>query len=195
MKRFLGNSLIGLGIFGIVASVIFLVAQFNNPQNADWVFWVFGIGMVAGILAIVVGFILRSTRQAGDKTGADGRVGNYLADLSEPRARGGIRFEVHYQTPVSGKNGRPSMLVVRMPVSVPTSLAFNVEIWWDRFGKSLGIAREHQTGDAEFDDAIYIRAASAEYAEEYLANPDKRAAILALVRSGFLEVRLTELKI
>ncbi len=192
MKRFLGNCLLGLGILGIVASVILLVAEINNPQKPEWLFWVFAISMTAGALAIVAGFVLRSAAQAGDKTGADGRVGNYLADLSEPRARGGIRFEVQYQTPVSGKNGRPSMLIVRMPVRAPTTLTFNVEIWWDRFGKLIGIAREHQTGDAEFDDAIYIRAASEEYAEEYLANPDKRAAILALVRSGFLEVRQTE---
>jgi hypothetical protein len=191
MRVFAGLALIGLGILAIVLAVILIVIGSVNARDAEWMIGTAVVLFIFGVLAIVGGFLLRKSGLSATSATADGRIGDYLPDVNESRYLDGLFFEVFYQTPVQGKNGRPSMLVVRLPLPAPATLSFKPESWWDRRGKGLGIAREHQTGDAEFDDAIYVRGPSEEYAAAFLADPLKRNAIVALVRSGFREVRLT----
>jgi hypothetical protein len=102
----------------------------------------------------------------------------------------GAPFEVIYTPPVRGKYGRPSSLSIKAAAQTPTALTFSAETWFDRMCKRIGIAREHQTGDEDFDQATYIRGPSFGYAEKYLEDAQKRAAMVGLRRLGFSEIRL-----
>ena len=92
---------------------------------------------------------------------------------------------------MTGKNGRPSSLVVSVPAATPTKLRFKGQTWFDRFGVRCGLACQVQTGDLDFDQAVYVRGPSREYAEQYLEDQAKREAVLAVLQQGFPEVRLT----
>lgn len=182
--RIAGMVLIGLGLLGAAFAVLILFV--GNP--------VVGVAslVVACIVAVGGYFMVRGTKP-GVVTGthAPGSlVGAYLADVPESRRLGTTNYEVFYQTPIAGKNGRPSILFVRIPVAAPTTLHFTAETWLDRLGKFLRIARETQTGDPAFDDAVYVRAPSEEYASQFLADPDKRVGVALLLKSGFGDVRL-----
>ena len=190
MIRAFGIALIVVGIIAVVISAILFVVAMGNQRDATGFFIAFGIAISFGILSIIAGFVLKNGTDPS-KPGTNGRVAGFLADADETRFLGDIPFVVHYQTPISGKNGRPSILTVRMDAISPTTLAFNVESWWDRVGKSIGIAREYQTGDAKFDAAVYVRSPSEDYAAEYLDDAEKRVAVRALMRLGFPEIKLT----
>lgn len=122
---------------------------------------------------------------------ATGRDGDYVHNVPVEYEADGAPYTVLYQPPVKGKNGKPSSLTVSAPAATPSTMQFKRETAFDRLGKSLGIAVEHQTQDFEFDDAVYIRTPSENYAERYLADPSRRAAITDLLGLGFTEVRLT----
>jgi hypothetical protein len=75
-------------------------------------------------------------------------------------------------------------------VETPSTLLFNRECWFDRLCKRIGIAREHATGDPVFDDAIYVRTPSHDFAERFLADPTRRLAVKSLLELGFTRVEL-----
>ena len=194
MKRVLGLIFIVLGAMflllgGTVAVVILLNARAGDVAIAA----VFGTVAVVGITLVVVGWkLFRSAPPIGVvPKPVEGRVGGFLANLPERREQNGRPFEVQYLAPIPGKHGRPSSLFVRVPAATPTTVKFHRENWFDRFSKSIGIAREHQSGDDEFDAAVYVRCPSHAYAELYLADADRRAAVLAIRNLGFWNVQLT----
>jgi len=183
--RIAGMVLIGLGLIGAAFAVFVLFV-------GSTVVGVVSLG-VASILALV-GYLMVRGAKPGVVSGAPAPgslVGTYLADVPESRRLGTTDYEVFYQTPIAGKNGRASMLFVRIPAATPTTVHFTAEKWLDRLGKFLRIARETQTGDPAFDDAVYVRAPSEEYASQYLADPDKRVGVALLLKSGFGDIRLT----
>lgn len=183
MRRIIGNALIVVGGACCVVGSIGAITRFGDPQATPWVIVTIVTILGAGIVAIIAGFWLRSTA----KPIAVDRIGNYLANVPETRRHGDVEFEVQYLASV---NSRPSMLVVRMPAAPPTTIQFNEHTLFDRLAKRVGLARVPASGDAAFDNAIYARASSADYAEAYLADPKTRAAVVVLVKSGFREVRL-----
>jgi hypothetical protein len=191
MGRFTGLFLLAVGIFGAWVGLycIFLdfaglgsqgIARFGLPTLGD-----VGIILFSIILAlIIVGLI-------GPRMARSASTSNSPAEVPETREIDGNAFEVLYQKRVVGRGGSPSSLRLRVSAKSPTTLQFNKETGFDRFCKGIGIAREHQTGDISFDDAVYIRGPSFGYAEQYLKDSEKRAAILGLLALGFNEVRLT----
>ncbi len=111
--------------------------------------------------------------------------GGYRPNEQEERTLGGRVYRLHY-TP--GYKGHPPTLAVRFKARSPVPLRLDPESWFDRLCKWAGLAVEHQTGDRDFDDAVYVRCASPEVARRFLADPARRAAALALLRVGFTSV-------
>ncbi len=194
MSRIFGLFIIAIGtVFLLVGAMGVIITLVNARRGNEVLAFVFGGVAFFGIIMLTVG---RSIFKKGEPIGVvpkpvEGRVGNFLANASETREKDGREYEVHYVTPVKGKNGRPSSLHVRVPCLTPTKMEFHQENWFDRFSKSIGIAREYQSGDADFDSDIYVRCPSEAYAELYLADADRRAAVLAIRKLGFRDVQLT----
>lgn len=199
MQRFLGLFLIAVGSMQVLVAVtmgIVLLAHLGTPHDfhSD-TFTALGLAcvlvpVVAGPLFIFLGVRLMANTQpwTGAAAGTDGRVYGYQPDQEEARQHKGREFRVRYTQPA---RRRASTLVVRVEAHSPEGLQFDEETWFDRMCKSLGIAREHQTGDREFDERVYVRGALDRFTEEYLSDGRKRLAILALLRAGFTQVRLT----
>lgn len=143
-----------------------------------------------GLITLSVRALWGRTRHSPPTPAKDGRVGRYLADITERREVDGKPHEVLYKRARRGKSGHPSSLSVRVPAAIPTTLQFNRENWFDRLSKRVGISREHQTGDDPFDATVYVRGPSDGYAELLLADGKRRAAVLALLDAGFTEVSL-----
>lgn len=193
MQRSTGLFLLAVGVLFLLLFAIGMINALTDKQGNDglMLLWIV-LGIFGGLISFAAVGLMRGARPIGETPKpVEGRVGNYLADTFEARQHNGRHFEVFYRTPVKGKDARPSLLTVRLPVKAPTTLQFNDENWFDKLCKRFGIAREHQTGEAIFDDSVYIRGPSHDFAEEYLKDPQKREAILRLRRLGFQEVRLT----
>lgn len=198
MGRLSGLVLLAFGgTFGLFGTVLMLVAAlaadgFNGPFFAVGVV-VFLLGVGALIGAIVV---LRRTKPiTGIQPAADGSSGSFAADATETAELDGTAYTVHYQTPIKGKNGRPSSLVVA--TTVPTDGEFRItgETGFDRLCKSVGLAVEIQADDPDFDDTCYVRTDAVEFTQAYLADPIKRVAVVDLRRLGFPEVCLADRRI
>lgn len=69
-----------------------------------------------------------------------------------------------------------------MPRVAPLQATFGREGLRHRLGKLF--ARELQVGDRSFDGAVFIRTDTPEETAAWLASPDVRAAILAIVSTG-----------
>ncbi len=194
MKRVAGLFLIAFGALMLLLGSVGALLSLLNPRQGDIaIAIVFGVIAVVGLMILFVGrAVMKSAPPIGlEPKPVEGRVGQFLANLPETRETDdGRRYEVQYLAPIQGKHGRPSSLHVRVPAPSPTTLQFHRENWFDRFSKSLGIAREHQSGDEEFDREVYVRCPSEAYAELVLADADRRAAVLALRKLGFYHVKL-----
>lgn len=192
MQRSTGLFLLAVGCLFILLGVVGLVTAVADAPAWGMLWVLVGLLAAGGVLVALAVRVMAGARPIGTAPKViDGRAGNYLADAAEARRYAGRTYEVYYRAPTKGKNARPSQLAVRVEAPTPTTLQFNEETWFDRLCKRIGIAREHQTGDRGFDAAVYVRGPSDGYAEEYLEDRDKRAAILELRRLGFREVRLT----
>jgi hypothetical protein len=194
MKQFGAVVLVAIG--GFLALVGFAVAMTFAARAAGGRVGAVGAPLMLSLVAIAIGAAMiiagrKSWRRSAESAAFDGRVGQYLADTTETRELNNRQYEVHFQTPIRGKRGRPSLLTVRVPAETPVPLRFKRETWFDRFGKRVGVACECQTGDAKFDDEVYVRGPSAGYAEQVLEDGDKRLAVRALLHHGMREVRLT----
>lgn len=191
MNRLLGLVLLAIGIVHALVGLMGVVVVASALRG--------GVGLLAFFLFIGLlgtglvygGYrVMRSAKPIGAQPGP-GQFGEYLPDVSQSRQHQGRAYEVFFQKPTTGKNRRPSCLIVRVPAATPTTLQFNEENWFDRFCKGVGIAREHQTGDRDFDEAVYVRGPCDGYAEQYLQDDHKRSAIRAIKNEGFRAVRLT----
>jgi hypothetical protein len=196
MKRALGLFLIAVGAVMLLVGGTGAILTLLNPRKGDVaIAAVFGVVAFVGLLLLVVArAVMRRTQpmqpRAPSPISVSSHVGQFLVDTPEIRESDGRRYEVHYLKPIPGKNGRPSSLHIRVDAPTPTTLQFHPENWFDRFSKSIGIAREHHSGDDEFDREVYVRCPSEAYAELILADADRRSAVLALRKLGFHNVQL-----
>lgn len=198
MGRLSGLVLLAVGgtlaTFGTILMVVAALAAngFNGPVFAGGVvIFLIGDGLLIG--AIVV---LRRTKPiTGVQPPAAGSSGSFAADTTETAELDGTAYTVHYQTPIKGKNGRPSSLVVG--TAVPTDGEFRItgETGFDRLCKSVGLAVEIQADDPDFDDTCFVRTDAVEFTQAYLTDPIKRVAIVDLRRLGFPEICLADRRI
>jgi hypothetical protein len=146
-----------------------------------------------GMLGVVLGFailVLGLTDHTGSHP-ENTRVKGYLVG-AESREHLGRGYEVVFRPRGRGKNPHPSLLTVRVPVATAAEVHLSRENWFDRLFKWAGIAREHQTGDADFDSTVYIRSRSPRYAAACLKHPARRGAVLAILSQRFASVRIAD---
>lgn len=74
---------------------------------------------------------------------------------------------------------------VGMPLQAPTWIRMTRETRFDRFCKRIGIANEEITGDAKFDDEVYVTCDHPYVGALLTASPTLRAAVLAGFREGY----------
>ncbi|MCI0702476.1 MAG: hypothetical protein L0241_15440, partial [Planctomycetia bacterium] len=125
-------------------------------------------------------------------TTVDGKVGEYIPNVSTTYEMDGSSYTVRYEPPVKGKNGRPSSLIIHTPVETKGEFQIVVETWFDKLCKRFGLAREIETGDDSFDEQCYIRTDMEEFTKAYLSDPVKRVAIVDLRRFGFNSVSVDD---
>jgi hypothetical protein len=117
------------------------------------------------------------------------RIGQALGAVKSGRVMSAVfagteyRFE-HYP----GSKNAPSFF--RIFVDCPSSGEFKIvqEKGFDRFGKSIGLASEIQTGDPGFDDQFYIITDAVDFTSAYLMEVQKRQDIQNINRLGFNEI-------
>lgn len=194
MKRALGLVCIAVGTLMLLvgsmgAAFLMVNAQQGDREIAIVMGGVAIVGLVFLILAVILTRGSKSSLPIVPPVGL--REGNFLVNVPETIERNGHPVEVHYLGEIRGKNGRPSSLKVGIPAKTPTTLHFQPERWFDRLSKMVGLAHEHQTGDPEFDRALYVRSPSDGYADLVLADADRRAAIRALLQLGYSEIQMT----
>ena len=84
----------------------------------------------------------------------------------------------------SGSKKPPSAVSIGMPLASPTWIRFHAESRIDRFCKRIGIANELATGDAAFDDHVYVTCDHPAVAAQLAASAELRAAIRAALELG-----------
>jgi hypothetical protein len=181
----------------------------------------FTIVLVVSILGLLVWLGLRTARAAKKQVAAAQSLGAELAAVlgnpgkapayGETERRFGDRaFRLRYSA--GGKN-TPASLRLTLPiephvtgsrgergayretgrrrVAGKLSVLLRRETSLDRFGKRIGLNREHQTGDQAFDRDIYIESdASTEDLATLLEDGATRAAVQQILGAGFQSVAL-----
>jgi hypothetical protein len=165
MLRGIGLFLLVVGLLLAVAGLILLLIAViapAGPLGSSIV--IFAIMLLVGALLAGVGFLLMRGAKPGD-TAVDG-VNGYRFNVAQARELEGAAYVVCYQPPTTGKNATPSSLLVSVPAVAPTTLQFNPKNWYDRWCLQLGIVPARPTGDAEFDEAVYVRGPISDFAEQ-----------------------------
>ena len=194
MKRIFGIISIVVGLVFMAMAALFLLMAFIQPGNAMAV--LIGISAVGGVISsICIMLGIRLFKSSGTETTPipPNAFGSFLPNVEEERTIENEIFTVHYQPPQKrGKYTKPSCLAIKVPSVCFTSIQFSRENWADRLGKSLRIACEVQTGEQEFDDAVYTRETNPAYCANFLSNDEVRGAILAVLRSGYQKIEIKE---
>lgn len=198
MGRLSGLVLLAFGgTFATFGTILMVVAALAADGFAGSLFaggvivFLIGVGLLIGAVAI-----LRRTKPiTGTQPAATGSSGTFAADATETAELDGTPYTVHYQTPIRGKNGRPSSLVVATAVPTDGEVRITGETGFDRLCKSVGLAVEIQADDPDFDDTCYVRTDAVEFTQAYLQDPIKRVAVVDLRRLGFPEVCLADRRI
>ena len=199
MKRIFGILFIMVGLIIAFLALSLLLTAFIRPGNAMGEFIVFSIavGAISGIFIVlgirILGIRLFKTTGTETNPIPPNAFGSFLPNVEEERTIENEIFTVHYQPPQKkGKHTKPSCLAIKVPSVCFTSIQFSKENWADRLGKRLGIACEVQTGDQEFDDAVYTMETNPAYCGNLLSNAEVRGAILAVLLSGYQIIQIKE---
>jgi len=157
---------------------------------------VVGVALYLGGAAGILWLVPRSSRNLLDRKQAALTAGLQSAGAS---SRGTTEGGLYQGTDVSFELGGREVISnvrfvseswVRANLRVKTGplpwAIFSAERAVDRFGKLLGVNREVQTGDAEFDRQCYVDSPeSDEVVKRLLAPPAVRSGISALLKLGF----------
>lgn len=142
------------------------------------------IGPLVGILGLLIGGLAIYAYRNSAKRAQSGLPGDW-----QPRVDGTQAYQLKFRPARGGKNKQPSMLSLRVASASEIDLQIKPEGWFDRFAKNLGIAREFQTGDRKFDDALYLRGEVDYRVGMALKQTEMRASILSLFQGGCTELR------
>lgn len=128
--------------------------------------------IVLRLILAVVAFVVRARRHPLRKSGAPTQKGE----------RAELLVKTH-----GGKKINALTLGMRCPSLAWVQLSR--EGWTDRLVKALGLASELQTGDASFDDKIYVACDHPRAKELIAGSKELRAAILRAFKLGCRRVR------
>lgn len=110
-----------------------------------------------------------------------------LARGRKPKESG--RHEgVPYTSKVHQAKGRTKSFEIGMPRVTPTWIRFHAESAADRAFKAIGVANEIQTGDAEFDQKVYVTCDHPHVAAVLTESRELRAAIVAMLGNGYKKI-------
>jgi hypothetical protein len=120
------------------------------------------LGLIALLFVRLVGFTRYTRGRRGQPVTHDGET------LYARMTRG------KYKTPIS----------FEVSVDVPDRFRFTLrlETWLDRLAKTLGVAREWQTGDKEFDSTVFIVSEDSALLEAMSADPQLRSLLVTLLQ-------------
>jgi hypothetical protein len=90
-----------------------------------------------------------------------------------------------------GDSRRPGSLFLSMPCPVVGQWSLRQENPLDGLAKRIGLAVELQTGDPEFDNAVYVSTDDPDYARRFFEDAGRRAAITRLMADGYPTLELT----
>lgn len=82
-------------------------------------------------------------------------------------------------TPLTHK-GTVKGTVLTLDLKSSAVFKLSSETYWDRFFKKIGLSNEVQTGDAEFDDDIYVACDSAAFSHEIRNDEETRRLVVDL---------------
>ena len=112
-------------------------------------------------------------------------------DLFGRKGRFGLSFEGRpYGVQVNqikrrGRAAHSTSIEVDIPLSTDFIFKLTPEKGVDALAKLFGIAQEVQTGDAQFDEAVYVASDSPELHRILQTRPNFRAAICQLLAAGY----------
>lgn len=136
-------------------------------------------------LTIVLWLIMKKYRQ-GQGTKGVNKKGISIRDYK------GHSYEYHY---FSGAKNSPSFLSISLNTSNLGKFVIRKESKFDVFFKNIGLTKEIQTGDKDFDDKFYITTDNAGFTKNYLNNKAVLQAIKAIYETGFKHIEVNKNKI
>ncbi len=170
--------------------------------------------LLLALTGVAVAFALRlDRRQQVERVEIERRFRELAKDLGAREEGGGFALEMDEQpftlrlsdargsangleleTPVEAKDAPPSLRPGARPaIEGRPWVLLRRENWADRLGKRLRINREVQTGDAAFDDAVYLESdASDADVARVLGAPEVRRRILQLFAQGCQQVSIND---
>jgi Cu/Ag efflux protein CusF len=192
MARLSGLVLLALGaLLATLGTVLLITAALAAGGFAGALFaggavlFLIGVGLLISAVAV-----LGRTKPLGGPVPGAAASGTFAADTTETAEIDGSSYTVAYQTPIRGKHGRPSSLVVSTSVESDGEFRITGETGFDRICKSVGLAAELHLDDPDFDDTCFVRTDAVAFTEAYFRDPLKRVAVVDLRRLGFPEVCL-----
>lgn len=84
---------------------------------------------------------------------------------------------------------RVTAVTIGMAAASPTWVRMHAESRLDRFFKRIGVANELQTGDARFDERVYLTCDHPAVTELVAASPELRDAVVAALDLGAASIR------
>ena len=141
--------------------------------------------VIALLLVVTLSVLLlvfnqrKRQRAAAERLAGAGRV---IGEGSGEGEVGGRRYRFEL---FPGAKNQPPSLTVSIPCATPRQLALRREGAFDRLFKAIGLAVEPQSGDPDFDRAVYLAFDDRPFARRWLADERVRAAIRRLFDQGF----------
>ncbi len=177
--------------FGVVSLVVGMVLFSTQMVLGGFAALIIGFVFVLfGVVSLIKYFGSKVVHKVGD-TIANSASKSFVNHALQTHSIGEYQFTSLYTPPVKGKNARPSSLKVSIPLETEGEFEIVPESWFDRFGKSWGIAKEIDTGDMEFDEKCFIRTDCVEFTEGFLQHEQNREILLDLLTMGFQSIKLT----
>ncbi|HNV85709.1 MAG TPA: hypothetical protein PKL97_01930 [Candidatus Omnitrophota bacterium] len=151
-------------------------------MNIDFFLLVYGV-MIAGVLAVMW---IQRRRKGETGKGFFAKMRGGAVNRNWKGNYGGVEYTHEYS---SGGENIPSYF--RISVACPSKGGFRVvkENAFDVFFKKLGVSKEIQTGDPDFDRDFYILTDAVDFSKAYFSESPRRQAIRRLFASGIAEVR------
>jgi len=139
------------------------------------------------IIGVVISMWLKRRRQGKRDGFLSGKNGKSKFPGKGKGIYQGIEYTYEY---FSGTGDQSSSFKISVACSSEGEFRVVRENAFDVFFKKLGVSREIQTGDPDFDRDFYILTDTVDFATAYFSDEARRRAIRRLFSSGITEVRL-----
>jgi hypothetical protein len=174
-----------LAVSSAIAQDVAASGDGSAAAAADW-------EVIAGFLVllspvVVIVLLVRALRRRGRRLAALAQA-RTAAEAALPRAfeQRELDGSVYWVSFTPERIGaQPSSLIFAASTASGFHLYLRRERLDDRLGKWLGVAREFQTGKADFDARWYFDCTIAPELGQWLRDPETLALLEALMRTGF----------